>query len=117
MVKGWRGENDKAGKVEWVKVEIKTSQRQGNREERKAREKDKEAEKESNHLTGLKVSVRLTYSPEAKTMQELVVAVSAGMKDEHSSSGEARDMKSRHGKMGAGAVALACRHPGSSLGT
>lgn len=44
-MKGQRGENDKAGKVEWVKVEIKKSQRQGNREERKAREKDKEAEK------------------------------------------------------------------------
>lgn len=111
---GRRGENDKLGKVEGIKGEIKKSQRQGNREVRKAREKDKEAEKESNHLTGLKVSVRLTYSPEAKTMQELVVAVSAGMKDEHSSSSEARDMKSRHGKMGAGAVALACSHPGSS---
>lgn len=49
-------------------------------------------------------------------MQELVVAVSAGMKDEHSSSSHARDMKSTHGKMGAGGVALACGHPGSSPG-
>lgn len=91
MVKGPREENDKVGKVEWVKGEIRKSQGQGNREERKAREKDKEAERESNHLTGLKVSVRLTYSPEAKTMQELALAASAGMRDEHRSSSEARD--------------------------
>lgn len=50
-------------------------------------------------------------------MQELVVAVSAGMKDEHSSSREAGDMKSRHGKMGAGGVAQARSHPGSSPDT
>lgn len=69
---------------------------QGNRRKR-AREKDKEAERGSNHLTGLKVSVRLSYSPEAKTMQELALAVSAGMKDEPRLSCEARAMKSRLG--------------------
>lgn len=77
------------------KGEIKKESGAGKQRGKRATEKDKEAEQESNHLTGLKVSVRLTYSPEAKTMQELVLAASAGMKDEHSSQSEARDIKSR----------------------
>lgn len=64
----------------------------------RAREKDKETEQESNHLTGLKVSVRLTYCPEAKSMQELALAASARMKDKPSSSSEPRDIKSRLGR-------------------
>lgn len=91
-VKEWREESDKEEGVERVKGEIKWSQGQGNRRKRVI-EKDKEAEQESNHLTGLKVSVRLSYTPEAKTMQEFALDASSGMKDEPSSSKKARDRK------------------------
>lgn len=81
----------------WNEQRERLKRVRGMETEERAREKDKEAEQESNHLSGLKVSVRLTYSPEAKTMQDLALAASARMKDEPSSRGEARDMKSRTG--------------------
>lgn len=59
--------------------------RLGRARTKRGRKRDKETEEESNHLKGLKVSVRLTHSLSCgkAECEGLAPAVCAGMKDEH----------------------------------
>ena len=66
------------------KEEEKQTERQlGKQETKRGREKYNGTEEESNHLKGLKVSVRLTHCPAAKMNARVSSSCVCRMKDEH----------------------------------